>query len=290
MARIVRLPRDTGVYLALLIFIGLELGYLVGDQKQALAVLVFAMSGILCWIVLQQKKIISGTGFPVLAMLISGQLFYFIFGFPVDFYFYIVLLALIPILIERYLKKVRPKYVPGMGCIVIMVSGFIISIIYQTAVHGGIYEYFLASDFSFLLGLAVFFIIYLLLSLNAISVRQILIALTLSALPLVLYVVYTIGKEGGVSILLTERFGANSGHYSSNYLAQVLDFCFPFALFLALGEKKTYLKIFFIILSTVYGLCMLLTSSRGSVPGILAIPLFFLIRSRSVLVGSRLRH
>ncbi len=284
MPRIGRLPRDTGVYLTLLIFIGLEMGYMVGDQKQALAALVSAMSGILCWIVLKQKKIMSGTGFPVFAVLLSGQFFFFICALQVEFYFYIVLLALVPILIERYLKKARQKYMPGTGSIVIMVSGFIISIIYQTVVHRGTYEYLLASDFSFLLALSVYFITYQLLVLNIISIRQILIALTLSVLPLVLYAVYASGKQGELSLLLTERFGANSGHYSANYLAQMFDFCFPFALFLALGEKKTYLKIFFIILSTVYYLCMLLTSSRGSVPGILAVPLFFLFRSRSIIV------
>jgi O-antigen ligase len=284
MTRIGRLSRDTGIYFTLLVFIGLQMGYLVGDQTPVLAVLVMGMAGILCWMLLHHYRIMSGYGFPVFVILLSSQFLYFVLAPEIEYYIFGILLAFFPLLIRRYLQTARPQYIPGTGAIATMAVGFIVSVFYQTWKQNGVYAYTFANDTFLLLALSVFFTVYVLLVLKLISIRQILIALTFSVLPFILITLYAGAKHGLVSQLSAERFGADSKYLSSNYLAQILDFCFPFALFLALGEKKTYLKIVFTVLSVVYCLCLVLTSSRGSIPGLLATPLFFLIKSRSIAI------
>jgi O-antigen ligase len=187
-------------------------------------------------------------------------------------------------IIAHYVQKARPKYIPGTGSIVIMVSSFIISLIYQTIAHRGNYEYSLEEDIILLLGLAVFFITYALLVLEIISIRQIIMALTISILPFLVYSLYSYYLHGELSKFFILRFGGTSPDTNPNYVATVLDFCFPFALFLALGEKKAHIKIFFSLLSMIYCICLLLTAARGSIPGLLAILLFFIFKSRSIAI------
>ncbi len=273
-----------GIYPALLFFIVFEMWCFVGNHIRFMVLLLSIMAGILCWILFQQKKVMSGLAFPVFAIFLLGQCFSFILFRPIDYYFFSVLFLFIPLVMAQYVQKARPKYMPGTGGIVLMVSGFIISFIYQTIVHRGNYEYSLVNDICLLLALFAFFITYALLALKLISLRQILMALSVSALPLLVYVLFASNAQGELSKLFTMRFGANSHRLSPNYIAQVLDFCFPFALFLAIGEKKIYGKIFFAFLSIIYCFCMFLTSSRGSIPGLIAIPLFFIFKSRSITI------
>jgi O-antigen ligase len=96
----------------------------------------------------------------------------------------------------------------------------------------------------------------------------------------VAYVAFYYLKSGNIRLFLNDRFGFITS-FSPNWIAEFLDLSFPVTLFIAIWERKKKRKYFFIGLSVLYFICMLLTSSRGSVPGLLVIALFFVIRHKS---------
>jgi hypothetical protein len=284
MTRIRRWPHEAGIYFPLLFFIVFEVWCFAGNHTILIALLLCGMAGTFCWIWFQHTKVISGFGFPLFAMLIFGPTFFYIFGKAADFYFYGMLFLVFPLIIAEYVQKTRTKYIPGTGSIAIMILGFIVSLIYQTIVHRGNYDYSLQADMMFMLALAVLFMIFTSLVLEFISIRQILLALTLSVLPLLIFSLYHCYVHGELAKVFVLRFGGTDALFNPDLVAHMLDFCFPFALFLALGEKKIPMKIFLLLLSLTYCICLFLTAARGALPGLAAIFLFFMIKSRSLVV------
>jgi hypothetical protein len=123
--------------------------------------------------------------------------------------------------------------------------------------------------------------VYFLLVLRIITLRNTLIALCISGLPLIGLVCSQYLEEGIIGSLLAERFGSLS-NIGPNLISSLLDLLFPVTLFLAIKEKRRLPKISLSALSAFYGIILFATSSRGSMPGLLAIAVYLTCRSKSI--------
>ena len=90
---------------------------------------------------------------------------------PLSEFFSSALLLFIPLIIVQYLLSVRTKRIPGTGALLVMASGFLLSITFQTIVHKGAYSSSLLINIYFLLAVSVFFV-YMCFLLSGISLSD----------------------------------------------------------------------------------------------------------------------
>jgi hypothetical protein len=238
------------------------------------------MGALLCALFLKHKLQVNGFAFIIYGLLTIGVVNY-ILGTPWYDYYFPILVPFFPFLLIHYLITVPKKKIPLGSALLIMIMGLFVSVIYQTVLHNGVYNYFWLGEFRFFLAFLVFLSIYMLLELGIISLRYVVIALILSVFPEIIYVIVLYFQQGLASKILTERFGG-SVEVQANQIASWLDLSFPLVLFVAIHEKKFFSRILFSFLSVIYGACMLMTATRGSFFGLLILPPFFAFTARSL--------
>ena len=268
--------RSVGIYFAVLFFFVFVLRLLGENAMLVISLLLGVFLGALF---LKHKLKFNGVAFIIYGILVLGVINYILNSSWYDFYFPI-LVPFFPFLLIHYLINVHKKNIPLSGALLIMAIGCLVSVIYQTVLHNGIYTYFWLGEFRLFLAFLVFFGIFMLLELGIISLRNVVIVLILSVFPEIIYVVFLYFQKGLASKLLTERFGG-SVDVQANQIAAWLDLAFPMVLFLAIHEKKNFLRLLFSFLSVVYGACMLMTATRGSFFGLCILPPFFAFTARS---------
>jgi hypothetical protein len=276
--------RSSWVYLALLLYAALEFFCFSGGHNFRVVAVVsfpFMLAALLAWLYLQHTNKVSIYAFPVYTILILG-IFVFPLGIPLYEAFFIAALPFLPLILIRYLFTTRQKHIPGSGAILIMFFGFLVSVIYQTIKNYGNYDYSFHGDALFFLAFSAFFLIYALLALGILSLRHLIMTLACISLARIVYIVCCYLMAGDIRGLLFDRFG--DYYLSPNQTAGWIDLTFPLAVFLAIREKNKRIKIFFSSLSIVYALVLLACSSRGSMIGFLAVPLYFMIRSKSIMI------
>jgi hypothetical protein len=101
-----------------------------------------------------------------------------------------------------------------------------------------------------------------------------------SVFPEILYILILYVNTGVLNTLFSGRFGGPVG-ITANQVATWLDIAFPLALFIALFDKKLWVRWLFLFLSLLYGSAILLTASRGSMVGLPLIPFFLASRAKS---------
>ena len=284
MTFIVNLFRSGWIYLTLFLVIALELYWLaIGHPARLFYILFleFTMAALLGWLYLRHKNIVSGYALPIYGLLFLHLFAYFNMSVPMSETAINMALPFFPMIIIYYLLNVRKKYIPGSGALYLMLFGFLVSVMYQITVHRGQYVYSMENDISFFLNILVFFILYMLLALGILSVRHMVLALSFSVFPFLVFVIYGYIRYDAFNLLFTTRFG-HYMDYSPNHIAVWLDLAFPPMLFFAINEKKRALKLLFSFMAIFYCIVLFLTSSRGSFPGLFFILLFLLIRSKSV--------
>jgi hypothetical protein len=279
--------RSSWIYFSLLLFAAIEFycfSYRYGSEKLQIAIAIFPVlfAALLAWLFLQHTNRVSMYAFPIYTVLILGVGTRPMGLYLYDYFFFFVVLLFLPVIMMNYLLKVRQKYVPGSGAILVMVLGFMVSVIYQTINNHGVYEFRVNHDVNLFLAIAVFYMVYALLSFGILSLRHLVMTLACASSTLIVYIMLSYLFQGNLMDIATERFGDT--FVSPNQTSAWLDLCFPLALFLAIHEQKKRVKIFFTVLSVVYGLVLLLCSSRGSFIGLVAVPVYFIIRSRSIKI------
>jgi O-antigen ligase len=193
---------------------------------------------------------------------------------------YPLLLPFFPLLLIHYFNTKR-KWLPGSIPFFIMLSGFLISIIYQTFVNNGVYEYLISGDRQLIFVLSFFFTVYILFSFRILSLWKVVLVLSVSILPEIILVLGLYVSTNSIGNIFHERFGY-SVDFTSNQIAVWLDIAFPLALFIALYDKRPRLKIFYSVLSLIYGAIVLLTASRGSLIGLPLVPILVAVRAKSI--------
>ena len=105
----------------------------------------------------------------------------------VEFYVFPFLIPFIPIILLHYFYVVKKK-IPGSSAFIIMIIGFLVTVIYQTIAHSGVYPYSMFGDGQFFRGFIIFFILYMLLAFRTLSIWKVIVALSLSVVPQIIYV------------------------------------------------------------------------------------------------------
>jgi hypothetical protein len=283
MTLLLNLFRFGWIYLALAAIVALQMYWRLSGHPARIFYLVFlgfCMASLLGWLYLRHKKIVSGYALPIYIALALNPLFFYL-GYLFSDTAIALILPFFPIIILHYFLKVHKKYIPGSGAFFIMLIGFVISVAYQLIVSHGKYPYMMTNDLSFFINIVFFIVFYAFLSLGVLSIRHVVIILSFSVLPFLVLIVYQYFREGMLDLMMTERFGSSMG-YSANFISVCLDLALPPMVFIALNEKKLSLKLFFSFVAGFYCLIIILTSSRGSIPGLIILLIYCLARSRSI--------
>jgi len=219
------------------------------------------------------------------AVLIYLYLFFGVVNFIVGGSFYDmafpVSLPFFPLLVIHYLNTAGKK-IPGIIPFFIMLFGFLVSIIYQTLVHGGAYNFKFLGDQQLIFVFIFFFSLYMLFSFRILSLWKVVFVLSVSVLPEIIYIFLLYLSQNSLGLIFHERLGCSVG-IPANQIAVWLDIAFPLALLIALYDKRPRLKIFFSVLAMFYGAAVLLTASRGSMVGLPFIPFFIASKSKSII-------
>ena len=200
----------------------------------------------------------------------------------VEFYVFPLIIPFIPIILFHYFYAVKKK-IPGSSAFFIMIIGFLVTVIYQTIAHCGVYPYSMFGDGQFFRGFIIFFILYMLLAFRTLSIWKVIVALSLSVVPQIIYVLalYIVHFHGNISFIFSERLGT-SIDVSPNQVAIWLDVAFPLALFIALYDNRPKIKSLFSVVALFYGAALLLSASRGSLVGLPLIPFFIAFKTKSI--------
>jgi O-antigen ligase len=219
----------------------------------------------------------------IVYLLLLFNVINFIVGFAVvEFYVLPLALLFLPLIFLHY-TNVLGRKIPGSTAFFIMAIGLLLSIIYQTATHVGDYPYGLYGDSQFLRAFAVFFSIYMLLALRILSLWKVIVVLSFSVLPEIIFILILYATNNLLGHIFLERLGS-SLNLPANQIAIWLDMAFPLALFIALYDKRPKIKKTFSVLATIYGAILLMTASRGSLVGLPIVPFFIAAKTKSILV------
>jgi len=171
--------------------------------------------------------------------------------------------------------------IPNRKSLLLLLSGWAVSMIYLVLVNFGEFKYYLMYDIFFLLGLAAAYEIYFFLKLKLFDVEKVICYIALSGLLVIClaFAKYLIGGNAG--LIFNERFGTYVG-INPNLLASYLDLALPCAVFTAFFEQRSSVKkLLFYALSLFYAGIILMTATRGSLPGVVIIVMYVIWRRRS---------
>lgn len=283
MTLLLNLFRSSWIYFTLAFIVALQMYWIENRHPIRIFYLIFlgfCMASLLVWLFFRHKKIIGGYSLPIYLGIVLNLYFYYKV-YSISDIAIIVVLPFFPIIIIHYFLKTRNKHIPGSSAILIMLFGFLISVVYQMIISRGKYPYLMNVDMYFIINLIFFIIFYAFLSLGILSIRHVVVTLSLSVLPVILFILYFYFRNGELDLLLSKRFGGPLG-FSANLIALWLDLALPPMVFIAINEKKRVLKLIFSSVAGFYCLILLLTSSRGSIAGFIILLVYCLTRLRSI--------
>jgi O-antigen ligase len=238
--------------------------------------------------------------FAVSILLLAGDIFrravycFFLFQFAVTNYVplapaaTIISLLFLPLAFDKIQFK-EISAVPNAKPLLLLLSGCAVSLIYQIFANQGELKYFLSFDILLALGLAAAYELFFLFKLKALDPEKLVSCIAFSGLILIFFVIALYGAAGGgFGLIFNERFGGPT-IVNPNILASYLDLALPCAFFTAFFEKRNIAKkVLFYALSLVFAGAILMTASRGSLPGIIIIAAYVIWRKRSkaLLLGT----
>lgn len=212
---------------------------------------------------------------------------------PLTFCIYLLIISFTPLIfIHSYLndKFTVPFKIP-FGFLLI---GFLSTITHSIITNKFDYNYPLSFDVYLLIGIIITIVFFHLLNNNLIKYETIIISLILSGLLLTLLIIISYINNYSAALIFKERLGF-SIKINPNLISTYLNLILPLALFRVFDERSKYKAFFFFCCSFLFGIEMLLTSSRGCLPGLAlaviisfwkckSIPLKILILTTSIFV------
>ena len=195
------------------------------------------------------------------------------FGIPVSEWGGVLLCIALPLIYLHY--RTRPGLIPtpGKKPISMMFFSLAMSVIYAIFFSNNSDIFLSKFDFNFIFGIICFYCIFFLLSLDVLKFDRLLKSILFSGVPIVIYPMLKIIKIKGVQGLSINRLGSFTT-VNPNTISSFLDILLPVAIFLALNEKRKTIKILYLGLTVIYTVGIYLTSSRGSLPGVMIIVLY----------------
>lgn len=192
-----------------------------------------------------------------------------------------LMICLIPLLAANQKFIVNRKLFPYIIPILLLLTGLSTSYIFQNI--NGVENVFRNSffDLMIIMGIAVFLFIYYILSAGIISVNKLLDSIILSGLVFTAYVSLLVFKDNSLSSVMNSRFGSGTG-FNPNLIASYLDLIFPICLFRGTGMPNKKMKFLYYFAALLVCMVILLTSSRGSLPGLFIIVLFYIWMKKSL--------
>lgn len=266
-------------FICILIFSVITCGNVFFILKSKLIfTVIFNCFCILPFIVLFFRKKCQITAFELLLYSIISLQFLIQTTFTFTDYILKLLLCVSPYILLCSTKDKVPlaiKIATGL-----MLIGMVLTFLYNVLTGSGDFITNFFDNLQLLSYLNFIFIVLYFYSKNLMKIDNVLKAIIISGAIFISYVFYLYVSQSFLTNLLYSRFGM-SVNVNPNIISIYLDLIFPIALFVALNTQKTVEKTILLVLSAIIGICIILTSSRGSLPGLLIIAVFFLIKKRA---------
>jgi O-antigen ligase len=174
--------------------------------------------------------------------------------------------------------------IPNVKPLLLMLFSFVVSLLYQAFVNYGELKYFLIFDIFLILGLVIAYELFFLFKLKVLAPDRLIRYIALSGLAYIGFVIALYIVQGNPGLMFRERLGGDTV-VNPNFLASYLDLALPCAFFTAFFEKRNIVKkVLFYALSLIFVIAILMTASRGSLPGIVIIAAYAIWRRRSKLL------
>jgi O-antigen ligase len=207
------------------------------------------------------------------------------FRLPLSLYVTMISLLFFPLALRRGAFSNELTAPPCVKPLLLLLSGWVVSLIYLSLNNDGELKYFFMYDISFLLGLAVAYEMFVAFRLKLLTPDKLIRYIALSGLVIVCAVLGKYIIDGGSpTTILSERLGS-SVSVNPNIMTAYLDLALPCAFFTAFFEKRNFVKkIFFYLISLVMIFAIILAATRGSLPGIAILAAYVIWRKRSKLL------
>jgi O-antigen ligase len=186
------------------------------------------------------------------------------------------------ILLSRNLGKIDA--IPYHKPLALMLSGWLISLVYSVVYSYNDYGYTFVFDIYLLLGFCIAYLVYFMLKLEYLNVDRLMRYIMFSGLFFIgmVVVMYVVNGYAPQIFKLNGRFGMLV-NVNSNLLSLYIGMTLPYAFFSALFEtRSTAKKIFFYTISVIYLYVLVIAGSRGGFLGLAAIIIYFLWLKRSI--------
>ncbi|MDR0305500.1 MAG: O-antigen ligase family protein [Chitinispirillales bacterium] len=139
-------------------------------------------------------------------------------------------------------------------------------------------------DAYLLLGLGIAYLIFYLLKLKYLDIEKLMLSIALSGLVIIGMTLVKYFVKGFAQEIIYDRFGLLV-NVNPNFLGLYLNMALPCAFFMALSEKcVNSKKVLLYAVSIVYICVMVMTGSRGCLPGAILVIGYFVWRKRSLKV------
>jgi O-antigen ligase len=194
----------------------------------------------------------------------------------------IISLLLFPLALKRdapFNGLTAPPYIKPL---LLLFSGWLISLIYLSIANYGVFEYLFMYDIFFFLGLTAAYEIFIAFRLKILTPDKLIPCIALSGLVMLCVIIGKYFAEGvALSMIFKERLGV-SVDINPNAITSYLDMALPCAFFTAFFEKRSLVKkTIFYTASFAIVCAVLLSATRGSLPGIAILFAYAIWRKRS---------
>jgi hypothetical protein len=223
----------------------------------------------------------------------SIYIFFFIqftasYFLQLSLYVTIISLIFFPVVLNAKTRLSELISVPQYKSLILLLSGWIVSLVYVTITNYGESKYHAVRfDIYFLLGFTVAYEVFFLLKLKLLDMERLIFYIAASGIVFICFVLANYSAKGHVNYIFKERFGYICG-INPNMISSYLDLALPCAFFTALYEKRSIVKkVLMYVLSSIYACVILMTATRGSIPGIaiMAAYCIWCKRSKKLLFG-----
>ncbi|MDR2592017.1 MAG: O-antigen ligase family protein [Chitinispirillales bacterium] len=201
---------------------------------------------------------------------------------PLSLFVTIISLLLFPLAFKRDAPLNGLTTPPYIKPLLLLFSGWLISLIYLSITNYGVFKYFFIYDIFFFLGLISAYEMFIAFRLKILTPDKLIPYIALSGLVMLCVVIGKYFVEGvALSMIFKERLGT-SIEINPNFITSYLDMALPCAFFTAFFEKRSLAKkTFFYMASFAFVCAVLLSATRGSLPGIGILVAYAIWRKRS---------
>jgi hypothetical protein len=194
----------------------------------------------------------------------------------------IISLLLFPLALKRNAPSNGLTAPPYVKPLLLLLSGWAVSLIYLSITNAGVFKYFFMYDIYFLLGLTVAYEMFIAFRLKILAPDKLIPYIALSGLVMLCAVMGKYVANGiAPATIFKERLGT-SINVNSNFITCYLDMALPCAFFTAFFEKRSLAKKAAFYMASFAIVCaVLLSATRGSLPGIAILVAYAVWRKRS---------